>query len=305
MPSIALLTGGTSTERDVSLASARYVQSLLESFGNVRVYDLPKEVDGFLLERRAHDVAIPLIHGRGGEDGCLQGLLETLSIPYLFSRVSAHAIAIDKALAKTLVGAKGVPVKTSTLVRQGDAFFYTEPVVIKPCDGGSSIGVACARSQQEVDAALMKTFLQATTALIEPWITGNEYTVAVIDEAPHAKALPVVHIQPPANRFFDYQTKYDPTCLAKETCPALIEPSLRLRLQEFAMTVHVLLGCRHVSRSDFIVDAEGNAWFLEVNTIPGMTPTSLLPKALAAHGSSLQEQLIHWIRTSVEEQRAS
>lgn len=300
---IAILTGGTSTEREISLRSASHAAACLRELHGVRVYDLPNDLERFLQARHDIDLAVPLIHGRGGEDGVLQGFLEQLDIPYLFSGVTAHALAIDKALTKTVVSFRGVPVQASTIIHRGESCVYSHPVAIKQIDGGSSIGITRVDSQVTLDATIQTALETAESILIEPWIEGQEFTIGVIDDDRGTQALPVVMICPKTGSFFDYRQKYEQAALAEELCPAPISESLTKRLQELAITAHQAIGAKHVSRSDFIVDHEGNPWFLEINTIPGMTETSLLPKMLEVDRSSLREQLTRWIENACKELR--
>lgn len=299
MVRIALLTGGTSTEREISLRSAAHVATLLQPSFTVLSYDLPRDLPRFLEDRHGIDVAIPLIHGRGGEDGSIQGMLQQLGIPFLFSSITAHAIGIDKALTKTVVGAQGVPVSPSTILRRGDSLPYSRPIAIKQLDGGSSLGVLRVDSQASLDTALETLFQQYEHVLVETWIEGREYTVGVIDDDLGRRALPVTLIQPHAGTFFDYTQKYSQASLAEELCPAPLDAAETQKLQELAIAVHAAVDAKQVSRSDFIVDTDGTIWFLEINTIPGMTETSLLPKMLTVEGTSLKAQLTAWIESTL------
>lgn len=294
MKRIAIITGGTSTEREVSLRSAENVRKLLAEFYNVDVFDFPDDREKFLAEYKTYCAAIPLIHGKGGEDGALSEFLETLGVPYLFSGVSAHATALDKAKAKIAVAAQGVSVLRSITMQKDAHCEYQRPSVVKPLDGGSSVATAIVRSQEELDAALRDAFDVARDVLIEDYICGDEFTVAVIDDGAGPRALPVIMIRA-KDGFFDYKSKYTADALAEEICPAPIDAQLTKQLQQLAVTAHTALGCRHVSRTDIIVDENGTPWFLETNTIPGMTETSLLPKACAADGVAFVDVLRKWI----------
>lgn len=294
MKRIALLTGGESSEREIALRSAKNVAEVLGNIFEVVTFDIPSELSAFLERRSEFSAVIPVLHGVGGEDGTIQGFLETLKIPYIFSGVQAHAVAMDKERTKILVSANGVRTPKSVTVRSGDSVAFDHPVVVKPFDGGSSVATAVARSQNELDAAIAKGLEFSTAVLVEDFVQGDEYTVAVVDIDGKTKALPVIAIRPKEG-FFDFESKYNAATLADEICPAPISEELTSSLQSMALTAHRTLGCRHVSRTDIMVDAAGTAWFLETNTIPGMTGTSLLPKALKAGGHSFADTLRGWI----------
>jgi D-alanine-D-alanine ligase len=289
---IAILTGGTSSEREIALKSAEMVIELLGS-SEVRRYDFPNELDRFLSERDEIDVVIPVFHGRGGEDGTIQGFLETLNLPYVFSSVAAHALAMDKAKTKLVVSAVGVKTPASRVIRRGDVVSFEGPVAIKPMDGGSSVGVSIAHDSESFARGIAEGLTHGESVLVESFIQGDEFTVAIIEEEGKSLALPVVQIKS-KNAFFDVESKYDPA-LAEEICPALISEDLRNRLQDAALLAHRSVGARHVSRSDFIVDRDEAVWFLEINTIPGMTSASLLPKAISAAQKDFGTVLRGWI----------
>ena len=298
MKRIALLTGGESSEREIALRSAKNVADVLKDAFEVAVFDVPSELPGFLEQRSSFSAVIPVLHGVGGEDGTVQGFLDTLKIPYIFSGVQAHAVAMDKEKTKILVSANGVRVPKSITVRLGDSAVFDHSVVVKPYDGGSSVATAVARSQSELDAAIAKGLQFSTAVLAEDFVQGDEYTVAVVDIGGETKALPVIAIRPKEG-FFDFESKYNAATLADEICPAPISEELAFSLQSMALIAHRTLGCRHVSRTDIMVDAAGSAWFLETNTIPGMTGTSLLPKALKAGGYDFADTLRGWIESVV------
>ena len=292
---IAVLTGGSSSEREIALKSSQTVVAALRERAEdqVDVFDFPNDIQKFLDARSSVDIAAPVFHGRGGEDGDVQGFLKTLGIQFIFSDVEAHALAMDKPRTKVIVTAAGVTVPQGRMVRRGEVFVFEHPVVIKPPDAGSSVGVSIAHSQEELDAALSKAFLTAEEMLVEDYVAGREFTVPVIEEGTSTIALPVIQIIS-KNAFFDLESKYDPS-LAEELCPAPIEDELAKRLQELAVKAHVAVSVRHVSRSDYIVDSAGKIWFLEINTIPGMTAQSLLPKALSVTGRTFGGVLRGWI----------
>lgn len=294
MQHIAIITGGASSEREIALRSAENVAQSLSGHFDVATFDFPTGLDDFLSQYQKFDVVIPVLHGKGGEDGMIQGFLEVLGLPYLFSGVQAHAIALDKAKTKLIVSARDVKTPQSKTIKKGDAVSYDHSVVVKPLDGGSSVATAVARSPEELTKACADGFAHADYLLVEDFIAGQEFTVAVVEKDGQKMALPVIAIRP-REGFFDFDSKYNQANLADEICPAPITVELSEQLQAIAKTAHIALGCRHVSRTDIIVDEAGEAWFLEINTIPGMTATSLLPKALLANGWSLKQMLTEWI----------
>lgn len=286
MKNVAILTGGQSSEREIALLSAASVSEALKGRAKTTTFDLPSELDTFLKDRANFDVAVPVFHGKGGEDGAIQGFLKTLGVPFLFSDVTAHAIGLNKKFTKRI--AESVGLQTA---KEGSAVF---PVIVKPVDGGSSIGVSVAKNETELQDAVKKASEFSEDVLVEQYVVGEEFTVAVIDEDGRSVALPVIKIVPKGSTFFDYKTKYDAS-LVDELCPAPIDDELAKRLQEAGLTAHAMIGARHISRSDFIVDKEGGIWFLEINTIPGQTLNSLVPKAIRASGREFGEVLEGWI----------
>jgi len=294
---IALLTGGTSSEREIALQSAEEVRRALETDFEVMVFDLPKDLDRFIALRTEYACAVPVFHGRGGEDGQIQGFLESLHVPYLFSLVKAHAVGADKAMTKRIMAAHGVRTPNWLILGDKDVYEFQGPVVLKPQDGGSSLGVSLIHESETLAASLESAFKHASHVLVETLVTGREFTVGIVEEGGEARPLPVVEIRS-KNTFFDYESKYDAS-LVEEICPAPIDTLLRDQLQEMALTAHTLIGARHLSRSDMIVDEQGEIWFLEIYTIPGLTENSLLPKALRAEGLDLRELLREWIEQSL------
>lgn len=265
----------------------------------VTVFDFPADVDRFIEVHKNFDAAIPMIHGKGGEDGVLQGFLETLGVPYIFSGVEAHAMALDKHVAKLMVSAQGVTVATSVTLEPGQPHHFTNPVVVKPLDGGSTIGTSLVKKAEDLEKALKAAFKESAHILVEDFIAGDEFTIGVIDEAGKSVALPVIQIKS-AGGFFDYASKYDATKLAEEICPAPISEELTKKLQQLAVTAHQALGCQHLSRTDFIVTHDGTPYFLETNTIPGMTSTSLVPKAVQESERDLVNLFERWLREVID-----
>jgi len=290
---IAILTGGKSSEREIALQSAKNVFEQLKKYFEVEMFDFPSQMDQFIESRTTIKAVVPVFHGKGGEDGEIQGFLQTLGVPYIFSTVFAHALAMNKDATKNILTNVGMRVPKGHVVEKGKGMQYEWPCVVKPNDGGSSIGISLARSQEELDSALGQAFLTSDTVLVEQFIAGREFTVAVIEKQGSIEALPVIEIRS-KNEFFDYESKYDAT-LVEELVPAPIDEELAHKLKEQAIQAHIAIQARHLTRTDFIVDSKGKAWILEINTIPGQTINSLVPKAVRAAGYDMGELMKEWI----------
>jgi D-alanine-D-alanine ligase len=254
------------------------------------------------------DVAIICLHGRYGEDGTIQGLLELLGIPYTGSGVLASALAMDKIMSKRIFRAEGIPTPDDvTLTGRDEALRFLEafhdgkapfgpPVVVKPNEQGSTIGISIVRAPEEMAAALDTALAFDDRILVERFIQGTEITAALIGND-ELEVLPLVEIVPNTG-FYDYERKYTPGA-TEEIVPARITPAQAERARALARQAHRALGCRGMSRVDMLVDAD-EVWVLEVNTIPGMTPTSLLPRAAAAAGISFPRLLDRLIEHALE-----
>jgi D-alanine-D-alanine ligase len=243
--------------------------------------------------QRRIDVAFVAIHGQWGEDGTIQGMLELLGIPYVGSGVLASALAMDKVMAKTVLAARGLDVPRGFVVGArdlpakadwalGEAQRIGLPLVVKPVRQGSSVGVIMVERQDDVLAAINAGFEYDDRVLVEERLRGTELTVGVIDGPGGLEALPVIEIATKSD-FFDFRAKYDPA-LTDEICPARISDELAARAKETAIAAHQSLDCRDFSRTDMIAGDDGRLTVLEVNTIPGMTANSLLPKAARVAG---------------------
>lgn len=256
------------------------------------------------------DVAFLALHGPYGEDGTLQGMLDILGIPYVGSGVLASALAMDKVMAKTIFRAQGIPVPADVVIERRDfrgdpeataaraAPAFT-PAIIKPVRQGSSIGMTIVHAPAEMRAALEEAFRYDDRAMVEEHLRGTELTVGVIGNR-ELTALPVIEIVP-KREFFDYQAKYDPAA-SEEICPARVPPEVARDVQELALRAHRALGCRGLSRVDMIHVPGRGPFVLEVNTIPGMTVNSLLPKAARAAGIPFGELLDRLIQLALEEE---
>lgn len=237
-----------------------------------------------LAERLVHerpDVAFVALHGRWGEDGTVQGLLEFAAVPYTGSGVLASALAMDKGLSKVVFRALGVPTPDFQILRPGDRtdrVVLDLPLVAKPLREGSTIGVHVVRRWEELPGAVEAARAHGPEVLLERFVTGRELTLGLLD----GEALPLVEIVPDRG-FYDFESKYTPG-RTRYLCPAPLSPEEAAAATRAGREAYLALGCTGAARTDILMDAAGNPWVLEVNTIPGMTPTSLLPKAAAAAG---------------------
>ncbi|HLB43906.1 MAG TPA: D-alanine--D-alanine ligase [Candidatus Limnocylindrales bacterium] len=240
--------------------------------------------------QRPFDVVFVAIHGQWGEDGTIQGMLELLGIPYVGSGVLASALAMDKVMAKTVLAAHGLDVPRGFVIDATDgaervaaaARDLGYPLVAKPVRQGSSVGIVMVEHAEELASAVAEALRYDDRVMIEERLHGTELTVGVIGNKPNLRPLPVIEIVT-RNAFFDYRAKYDPE-LTDEICPARIPEELAERAQQVAVAAHTTLECRDLSRTDMIATADGRLVVLEVNTIPGMTANSLLPKAARVAG---------------------
>ncbi|TFD57954.1 D-alanine--D-alanine ligase [Cryobacterium sp. Hh7] len=295
---ITILAGGISHERDVSLRSGRRVADALTGEGHtVTVLDPGANLLTTLTEQ-APDLIWPTLHGATGEDGALLSLLETTGIPFLGSRGPAAALAWNKATAKELVLRAGfatppaIALSTETFRDLGATSVLEHlvsaiglPLVVKPAQGGSSQGVTIVRTPADLPRAMVDAYTYADTALVEAYVDGTEVTVAVIDSGDGPTALPIVEIVP-VDGVYSFEARYN----AGETdfyTPARLADAVSAAVSDTAVAIHTLLGLRHLSRVDLIVDAAGTPWFLEANVFPGLTETSLVPQAIEAAKQTL------------------
>jgi D-alanine-D-alanine ligase len=278
---IAVITGGETGERDISIKSSQNVANVID-FAETKTFVFPEEKNLFLNSFKNFDFVIPVIHGAGGEDGTLQALLENLGVQYIFSGTETHKICIDKTTTKELVSSIGI---------NSPKEIANFPAFVKPRFGGSSIASKLCNSQEELDTLIQNN--SNIEFIKEEPIKGREFTVGVIENSEKIFALPVIEIIP-KGLFFDFENKYNPEKLALEICPAGIPEILSNELKKQALEVHKIVKAKHISRSDFIVTPSNEIYFLEINTIPGMTDTSLIPKMLKQAGLSLRELFKSW-----------
>lgn len=302
---IALLSGGVSSERNVSLSGGDQVYQALdkEKYRIIR-YDPKTDLARLVSDAPKIDTALIILHGRYGEDGTVQGLLDLLDIPYQSSGVLGSAIAMNKLVSKQLYEQSGLPVPPYIVVKRGDTINFDDcekrlgfPMISKPSCSGSSIGMSVIKSKDSFQNALDAAFVHDDVVLLETYIKGIELTCSVLGND-NLEALPVIEIIPDDKHdFFDYNAKYT-VGITKEICPARIDNALMETVQSYAKTAHRSLCCRGYSRTDMILRNK-NIYILETNTIPGMTPNSLLPLAAKAAGITYSRLLDKLIELSI------
>ena len=302
---VALLAGGTSGERSISIASGEGARGALEEAGFTVVWiDPANKEDLKRLIEEPFDVAFMCLHGKMGEDGTMQGMLELLGIPYTCSGVLASATAMDKAKSKVFYELDGIPTPASVTLTRGADFNVSDvekavgiPCVVKPATEGSALGVEIVEKSADLGAAIKRAFEIDDLVLVERFVEGVEVTAAVVgNDKP--EALPIIKIVP-MGEFYDFDSKYAPGG-SQHICPAPIEDEVTAAIKEYAARAHCALGCRGVSRSDFIIDESGTPWILETNTIPGMTATSLLPDAARAANMTFPQLCTRLIELALE-----
>jgi D-alanine-D-alanine ligase len=286
---VAVVMGGSSAEREISIQTGSGVMRALQSLGyeaqsldfDRRFVDAVREI--------APDVVFNALHGPGGEDGHVQALLDFLGIPYTGSGVEAAALAMDKHLTKKLLAAEGLPTAAWDLFDLSGGTLpllpgsLDLPLVIKPRFEGSALGVTIVKTHEQWTNAMIAAAKAYGQIMAEEYLEGREYTVGVLGE----EALPVIEIVPNRDDFYTYEAKYAPGG-STHIVPAKIDEDLAARLQMLALSVHRLLGLRDYSRTDFIVTKTGRPQILEINTLPGLTATSLFPDACASLGISYE-----------------
>jgi len=304
---VAVLTGGPSNEHDVSVSTGKMVMQNLNTrryrateiriqqngrwqfLPNRKTYLLPKALQELL--HRKFDVGFIALHGAFGEDGKIQALLESVGLPYTGSGVTASATAMDKATSNAVFHALGLRVPQYTVLRKDEQApeKIHFPIIIKPLQGGSSVGITIARTQASVQGALRKVFREDSRVMLQQYIRGRELTCGVLEKQGEPFALTPTEIIPRSTNFFDYKAKYQ-TGGSKEITPPRLSKAWIRQIQAAALAAHRALGCRGMSRTDFIL-SKNVLYVLELNTIPGMTATSLLPQEAAHDGFSFSAML--------------
>jgi D-alanine-D-alanine ligase len=314
---IAVLAGGISNEREVSLKTAAQIaKALPKDKYQVSVLEIlkdEKKVLGVLsqkLSRQKIDVAFIALHGRFGEDGKIQAILDLLKIPYTGSGVLASSLGMDKVQCSHILENVRILIpKFITLYNSRDIKSAINrirkeigyPCVVKPNESGSSIGVTIVKNSQNIKKAIQDAFKEDKTVIVQKYIQGRELTCGVMGNTGRTelKVLPVVEIIAHGAEFFDYQTKYFSNTV-EEVCPAKINATLSKKIQELSKKIHATVGCDGLTRSDFILSKGGKLYFLEINTIPGQTEASLCPKEAKAAGIPFGKFLEMQIQLALE-----
>jgi D-alanine-D-alanine ligase len=303
---IALLSGGISSEREVSLNSGDQVYEALDKEKyNILRYDPKTDLIRLVQDAPNIDAALIILHGPYGEDGTIQGLLELLNIPYQGSGVLGSSIAMNKLASKYLYEKAGLPIPPYIALNEGDRLDpqgwekqLGMPLVIKPNAAGSSVGMTIVKSLDSLQQAVEKAFSHDATILIEGYVEGIELTGGVVGNQ-ELLALPIIEIIPDAeHEFFDYEAKYT-AGITQEICPARIDDEMTQKAQAYAEAAHKALFCEGYSRTDMILK-DREIYILETNTIPGMTATSLLPQAARKAGLSFSQLLDQLIQLGIE-----
>lgn len=310
---VAIVAGGLTHERDVSIRSGRRVAGYLATGGaQVRMYDLD---DGLMAHLREFgpDLVWPLVHGSTGEDGTLQSLLDVVGMPFVGSTADACRLASDKPVAKAVLARAGLAVPDGfafpqSMFRELGARTLLDavverlglPLVVKPAAGGSALGVTMVHERGQLPNAMVDAFSYGDVALIEKLIHGVELAVSVVDTGGGPRALPPVEIV--THGAYDYDARYNPG-RSEYFVPGRLGDEQRRAVEEFAVRVHEELGLRHLSRTDLVLDEDGIPWFLDCNVAPGMTETSLLPQAGQATGGRLADLYLDIVRTALADAR--
>lgn len=285
---VAVLMGGDSSEHEVSLLSGKEVVKNLDR-NKYHITPLLISKSGKGIEKILNlkvDVVFIALHGKYGEDGSVQGLLETLRLPYTGPGVFASAIGIDKIAFRKIMESERLPIPKFTFLKKRDnikkikKILGSPPYFVKPFNQGSSVGASPVKSIKNLDKALKLAFKYSDTVLIDEYLNGLELTCAVIGNE-NPKPLPVIEIRPLKGEYFDYLSKYSENG-AEETVPARISKVLTKKVQDLAVRVYKAIGCRGFARVDFMLNSKGAPVILEINTVPGLTPASLFPKAALA-----------------------
>jgi D-alanine-D-alanine ligase len=288
-----VLYGGRSGEREISLKTGAAVLKGFKALGMDAVgIDAGRDLPQVLVKKKIGFCFIAL-HGRWGEDGTVQGLLEMMEIPYSGSRVASSAVSMNKGLCKRIFENAKIPTAPFEVVDSARTSFHP-PCVVKPIDSGSALGVSVVKEQAELEKAVRGALRHSESAVVEKYIRGTEITVPILGE----KTLPIIEIVPKTS-FYDFRAKYTPG-MSDHILPARLSERCAEEARETSLRVHKILGCRAFSRVDLIIDEKSRPWVLELNSIPGMTETSLFPEAARAAGLSFPAMLLQIVRFSIQ-----
>ena len=301
---VGVLMGGSSAEREISLKTG---ESVCEALRRLRRTVVPIDVDTTLpqqLRAKKISVAFIALHGQGGEDGTVQGLLEIMGIPYTGSGVCASAVCLDKGLTRVVLQAAGIPVPAgetlqSPMIPARPPETLGWPVVVKPCTEGSTIGISIVKKPSEWKRAVSKAFRYGPQVVVEKYIPGREVAVGVLGDT----VFPGVEVVVPGG-FYDFRAKYG-KAQTRYLCPAPLSSRLERVLREQSARAYQALGCRGAARVDFRIHPNGRPYVLELNTIPGMTERSLLPMAAAQHGMAYDDLVEAMLQAALPEGKRS
>ena len=293
---IGVLFGGASQEREVSLESGKAISIACKSLGHdVVELDPINGIDSLFSDIEPLDLIFNGLHGGDGENGVIQGFLQSIGKRFTGSQNESSAICMDKRVSKALVHRKKILTPNWISIDKEEEIPMDHgikyPLIVKPNDQGSTIGLTIVKNDKELKGAVNLARKFTSIVLVEAFVSGREITVTIIGN----KAYPIVEIMP-SNDLYDYECKYTKG-MTTYLCPADLTNELTLKIQNIALNIYKLLGCRHYSRVDFILDEELTPWFLEVNTLPGMTETSLIPKSV--HAAGMDFKML--IKTIIEE----
>jgi len=295
---IALLSGGISGEREISLRTGQEIYNALDKNKyKVYQYDPKTDLKQFFIDalKKKFDLVFPALHGPFGEDGKLQGLLDMIGLPYVFSGTLASALAMNKYKTKIIAKNAGLDTVLDVVLKKNDKFNLDNiikklswPMVVKPMELGSSVGMAIVNNKKNLIKAVKEAFCYDSEIILEKFISGRELTVAIMENK-NIKPLPVIEIIPKISAWFDYRAKYE-NGGSDEVCPARISINAKNKIQALAIKIYLAVGCKDLARADFIY-SQDKFYFLEINTIPGMTSASLVPKAAKVAGMEFSKFL--------------
>lgn len=296
---IGVLMGGPSTEREISIRSGRAMEASLRRQGcSVVTMDVTETIAQEIRQEKI-ELAVIALHGRWGEDGAIQGLLEIMGIPYTGSGILASAIGMNKSLTKRLLQYYGLPTPRFVLLRRSLhptalPTGFDLPIVVKPTTQGSTVGVTIVRETDQIAQAYLDAFQYDEEILVEEYVQGHEITAGILEE----EALPLIEIVP-KEEFYNYEAKYSQG-MTEYIVPARLPEETAREVQRLGLKVHQILGCEGYSRVDFRVTVRGEPFILETNTLPGMTETSLLPKAALAAGMDYDALVARIVRAALK-----
>lgn len=302
---IGVLYGGLSSEREVSLRSGKNCFDALQRLGyaNVELLDVNQQIGQTLAEKKI-EIAYIALHGKYGEDGCIQGLLELMGIPYTGCRVAASALTMNKALTKSVLKDAGLPVIDSVVFKSGSVngkpveMNLPYPVMVKPINEGSSIGMSKVDKAEDLKDALKTGFQYADEVMVEQYVFGKSLTVGVVEVNGQPQVTPILELRPTKSEWYDLEAKYTEGG-TEFILPAELSEQTTKAIQDATLQAHLAAGCRGVSRIDFVVDGDNKFYILEINTIPGMTNLSDLPAQAKAMGIGYDELVECILKTAV------